>query len=254
MATHILDIFASVISVLMVVLLARIVRPSFIADVAKRKAQHNQNANIRNYQGDKRTWSVNLGSYSIGFPAFLIGACCIGLIVNIITLTTSANYIRGVLDVEKRDMAIQLKAASVAVERAEAMATLAADEGYAAASSVNKEMKIIPAHSIGYVYLGKFNEVWISRQFKRLPSSCNVKLPSEGQSILSWYGAVVHDSLPNTLNGSRKYGNPIGRVNAGFSVVLHSVHPIGGLLPGSGPQYCWGKIEVSENIEVSPGI
>jgi plasmid maintenance system antidote protein VapI len=116
----------------------------------------------------------------------------------------------------------------------------AADEGYAAAQ---QEAPLVSTSAVGYVYLGKCEKGWISRQFGGLPVTCDAPLPDSGQKIVSWHGDVIRSSLPTTQQGRRKFGEPIGRVSAGYTVILRSLHRVSNF--ASGPQYYWGQVEVA---------
>lgn len=115
-----------------------------------------------------------------------------------------------------------------------------ADDGYAAAEQPAEPAL---AHTIGYVYLGTCDKTWVTRKFGWLPA-CDAQLPRDGQKIVSWKGDMIRESLPETVNGHRKFGEPVGKVSAGVTVVLYSLHTVSAYQ--SGPQHIWGKVELPE--------
>lgn len=140
--------------------------------------------------------------------------------------------------------AVALHRANAQVDRAEARISAAriegADEGYAAAEV---PAQAAPTNAIGYVYLGMCEKVWSNQKFGRLPP-CDVDIPADGKRIISWKGDVIRETLPVTVNGHRKFGAPIGRVSAGYTVILRSLHAVSSY--PNGPQHYWGKVELPE--------
>lgn len=119
-----------------------------------------------------------------------------------------------------------------------------ADEGYAAAEQPTQPA---PAHTRGYVYLGVCEKTWISRKFGYLPA-CDESIPDQGKAIVSREGDVIRDSLPTTVNGHRKFGEPIGRISAATRVLLRSIHAVS-TYP-AGPQHYWGEVEIPEQQRI----
>jgi len=121
----------------------------------------------------------------------------------------------------------------------------AADEGFAAATQPTEVEA--PARTVGYVYLGTCDKSWSVRKFGWLPDSCQTALPSDGKRIVSWKGDSVRSALPTTTpNGRRSYGQPLGSVRAGYTVILHEMYAVSAYQDGR-PQHYWGKVELPES-------
>jgi addiction module HigA family antidote len=121
-----------------------------------------------------------------------------------------------------------------------------ADEGYAAAEQPTQPAL---AHTVGYVYLGTCEKTWATKNFVWIPP-CSTTLPPDGLKIISRKGDVIRESLPSTSAGRRKFGEPIGRVSAGYTVILRSMHAVSAY--PSGPQHYWGKVELLDQPAQSP--
>lgn len=103
----------------------------------------------------------------------------------------------------------------------------------------------IPAH--GYVYVGQCDKQWIpnTRRFGSLPN-CRADIPADGVKVISWKGDIIRDALPMGGQGRRQLGAEIGRVSAGYSVVLRKLIPTS-LFP-NGPQYYWGLVDLPNDM------
>lgn len=94
----------------------------------------------------------------------------------------------------------------------------------------------------GFVYLGQCDKYWIpgSGRFTKLPP-CTEPIAVDGFRLISRKGDVIRASLPETINGKRQLGLEVGRVSAGYSVVLRKMVPVS--VFSSGPQYYWGLVD-----------
>lgn len=103
----------------------------------------------------------------------------------------------------------------------------------------------IPVH--GYVYVGQCDKQWIpnTRRFGSLPN-CKADIPADGVKIISWKGDIIRDALPMGGQGQRQLGGEVGRVSAGYSVVLRKLIPTS-LFP-NGPQYYWGLVDLPNDM------
>lgn len=134
------------------------------------------------------------------------------------------------------------RAYALKTKETEKVRQLAAEEVDAAYTAAQQPAVLpAPANSTGFVYLGRCEKTWSSKQFGGLPP-CGAQIPPDGQKIISWHGDVIRTSLPTTANGQRRLGDPIGRVSAGHSLILRSIHAVS--VFASGPQYYWGAVEL----------